>query len=101
VGQGQGPGTADSAGRERRVLVGKLDIRDLSWEDREKVRHVMCVFSTLPLVVGSRCCSRRTANSTLSPLCQSIWTMRHPLASNSDVRWGCVGGAAGVATTVL
>ena len=40
AGQGQqGPGTADSGGRERRVLAGKLDIRDLSWDDREKVRE--------------------------------------------------------------
>jgi hypothetical protein len=43
IGGGNGSGYEhglDSAGRERRALAGKLDIRDLSWEDREKVRTI-------------------------------------------------------------
>ena len=42
-GQGQRGGPPSTGGtghtsREKRMMAGKLDIRDLPWEDREKVR---------------------------------------------------------------
>eukprot|EP00959_Pyramimonas_sp_CCMP1952_P260102 5438103-Pyramimonas_sp.AAC.1 len=34
-----GTGVSGGTGREKRLLAGKLDIRDLPWDDREKVRR--------------------------------------------------------------